>query len=172
MNELDGADLAILSLLQAEGRISNAELASRVGLAPATVLRRVKLLEERGYIRGYTALLDPLKLELHVMAFVMIETDYGCDTDDLTIMLRAVPEVIEAHRVIGEWCYMLKIRTSTPQALERLINSKIRKLGGIRRTMTILATSTPYETTGLPLPVADTAAPEHAIVTGETSHVA
>jgi Lrp/AsnC family leucine-responsive transcriptional regulator len=72
MQELDSIDIELLRLLQQDGRISNAELAQRVSLAPPTVLRRVKLLEERGYIKGYTALVDPLALGLTVTAFIFI----------------------------------------------------------------------------------------------------
>ena len=74
LEHLDEIDLHILEILQHDGRISNSDLAQRVGLAPPTVLRRVKLLEERGYIRGYVALIDPLVIGLSVTAFVFIET--------------------------------------------------------------------------------------------------
>ena len=79
MDDLDAIDLQILKLLQEDGRISNADLAQQVGLAPPTVLRRVKLLEERGYIRGYTALVDAIKLGLTTTAFIFVETSAGCD---------------------------------------------------------------------------------------------
>jgi Lrp/AsnC family leucine-responsive transcriptional regulator len=152
MQELDATDIELLRLLQQNGRISNAELAQRVGLAPATVLRRVKLMEERGYIKGYTALLDPIQLDLRVTAFMFIESDYGCNLEQLSERLAAVPEVQEVHRVIGEWCFLLKIRTQTPQTLEQLIYRTMRPLLGVRRTETILATSSPMEHATLPLP--------------------
>lgn len=153
INDLDATDLAILELLQADGRISNAELAQRVGLAPATVLRRVKLLEERGYIRSYAALLNPLQLGLHVTAFVLVDIEKCCDYVQLGEQLSAIAEVQEAHRTIGEWSYMLKVRTLTPQTLEQVVSEKVWRLDGVRRTLTILVTSSPYETTTLSLPV-------------------
>jgi Lrp/AsnC family transcriptional regulator, leucine-responsive regulatory protein len=158
ITELDATDIEILELLQSDGRISNAELAQRVGLAPATVLRRVKLLEERGYIRGYVALVDPLRLGLHVTAYVMVETD-SCN---LATLAQDIPEVQEVHHIIGEWCAMLKVRTQTPQTLERIIHDKIRRQAGVRRTMTILVTSSPVENTQIPLPEPSTVA-EHAL---------
>src|SRR5918911_3551719 len=103
MDALDDTDLQILQILQEDGRISNAELAQRVGLAPPTVLRRVKLLEERGYIRGYAALVDPLALGLTVTAFIFIETSAGCDLSGVGEFLVQLPGVQEVHRVIGEW---------------------------------------------------------------------
>jgi Lrp/AsnC family transcriptional regulator, leucine-responsive regulatory protein len=151
---LDATDITILDLLQADGRISNAELAQRVGLAPATVLRRVKLLEERGYIRGYAALLNPLQLGLHVTAFVLVDIEKCCDYVQLGEQLAAIAEVQEAHRVIGEWAYLLKVRTPTPQTLERVVSETVWRLAGVRRTLTILSTSSPHETITLPLPTA------------------
>lgn len=163
MNELDAIDITLLDLLQHDGRISNADLAQRVGLAPATVLRRVKLLEERGYIRGYTALLDPLQLDLPITAFIFIETDYTCSLDELAVTLGELPGVQEVHRTIGEWCILLKVRTQTPQSLEHLLARTIRRMAGIRRSETILATSSPVETTCLALPKAAAVTPSDAL---------
>jgi len=152
MEELDDTDRQILRILQEDGRVSNAELAQRVRLAPPTVLRRVKLLEERGYIKSYTAVLDPLLLGLTVTAFIFIETDIGCDLAVVAESFSQLPEIQEIHRVIGEWCFLLKIRTRSPQELEELIHRKLRNYPGVRRTHTTLATSSPYETLSLPLP--------------------
>src|SRR5215510_9141195 len=99
MDSLDEIDLQILRILQEDGRISNAELSQRVGLAPPTVLRRVKLLEERGYIKGYTALVDPLALGLTVTAFIFVETQAGCDFDDVNTFLSQLPGIQEVHHV-------------------------------------------------------------------------
>src|SRR3954463_9003705 len=118
--ELDDINVQILRLLQDDGRISNAELAQRVGLAPPTVLRRVKLLEERGYIKGYIALVDPPALGLKVTAFIFVESSAGCDLDTVGRFLMELPGVQEVHRLIGEWCFLLKVRTQDPQALEEL----------------------------------------------------
>ncbi|MBK9945317.1 MAG: Lrp/AsnC family transcriptional regulator [Kouleothrix sp.] len=154
IEELDNIDLQILTLLQDDGRMSNADIAQRVGLAPPTVLRRVKLLEERGYIRGYVALIDPLKLGLIVTAFIFVETSAGCDLVDVNQFLAELPGVQEVHRTIGEWCFLLKVRTSTPQVLEQVIYSQLRTHPHVRRTFTTLATSSTYETPALPLPAA------------------
>ncbi|NOK60673.1 MAG: DNA-binding transcriptional regulator, Lrp family [Chloroflexi bacterium AL-W] len=152
MNELDQIDLQILTVLQQDGRISNADLAHRVGLTPPTVLRRVKLLEERGYIKGYTALIDPLALKLSVTAFIFVESSAGCDLDDLTEALMQLPGVQEVHRVLGEWCFLLKVRTQTPQTLEDVIYHEIRNHPSVRRTFTVLSTSAPQETPNIPVP--------------------
>ena len=152
MNELDAIDIEILRLLQQDGRISNAELAQRVGLAPPTVLRRVKLLEERGYIKGYVALVDPLALGLTVTAFIFVETAAGCNLTETEAFLAQLPGIQEIHHLIGEWCFLLKVRTTSPQTLEHPVYQQLRNHAHVRRTLTTLATSSPFETTGLPLP--------------------
>jgi Lrp/AsnC family leucine-responsive transcriptional regulator len=152
MGELDTIDVQLLNLLQHDGRMSNSELAQRVGLAAPTVLRRVKLLEERGYIRGYTVLLDPVLLGLTVTAFIFVELNAGCDIDAAARELAVYVEVQELHRVIGEWCFLLKVRTANPQTLDDLVNRKLRYSQYVRRTFTTLVTVTPFETTHLALP--------------------
>lgn len=154
MHELDNIDLELLRLLQEDGRISNAELAQRVGLAPPTVLRRVKLLEEHGYIKGYATLVNPLKLGLTVTAFIFIETEAGCNLSETESFLVQLPGIQEIHHLIGEWCFLLKVRTANPQTLEQLVYQQLRHHPHVRRTHTTLATSSPFETTALPLPAA------------------
>jgi DNA-binding Lrp family transcriptional regulator len=158
VDELDEIDLQILAILQGDGRISNAELAQRVGLTPPTVLRRVKLLEEQGYIKGYAALVDGLKLGLTVTAFIFIESTAGSDQRGLAASLAEFPGVQEVHHLIGEWCFLLKVRTKSPQTLEDLIYQKLRTHPSVRRTLTTLATSSPHETPAIPLPIAAHAA--------------
>jgi Lrp/AsnC family leucine-responsive transcriptional regulator len=152
MESLDETDIQILRILQEDGRISNTELAQRVRLAPPTVLRRVKLLEERGYIKGYTALVDPLALGLTVTAFIFIESTAGCNLEAAEAFLKQLPGIQELHRLIGEWCFMVKVRTSSPQTLEDLIYRQLRNHPSVRRTLTTLATSSPLETTAVGLP--------------------
>jgi Lrp/AsnC family leucine-responsive transcriptional regulator len=152
MTDLDTIDFEILRLLQQDGRMSNAELAQRVNLAPPTVLRRVKLLEERGYIKGYTALVDPLALGLTVTAFIFVETAAGCHLSETEAFLASLPGLQEIHHLIGEWCFLLKVRTTSPQTLEQLVYQQLRNHPHVRRTLTTLATSSPFETTALPLP--------------------
>ncbi len=149
--ELDTIDLQILEHLQRDGRISNSDLAQRVGLAAPTVLRRVKLLEERNIIQGYTTLVNPIAVGLPVTAFVFVETVAGCDLDTTITELAELPGVVELHRLIGEWCALLKVRTHSPQTLEDLVYRSLRRHPSVSRTQTTLATSAALETTILPL---------------------
>jgi Lrp/AsnC family transcriptional regulator, leucine-responsive regulatory protein len=151
MSELDEHDMHILGLLQQDGRMTHAELAVRVGLAAPTVQRRVRLLEERGYIKGYTAVLDPLLLDLSVTAFIFVESNAGCDLDTLGRFLGELPGVQEVFHLFGEWCFLIKVRTSSLQNLERMVYQDLRKNPDVRRTQTTLSSSAVLETTRLPL---------------------
>lgn len=172
MGELDAIDLQILSILQQDGRIANTELAQRIGLTPPTVLRRVKILEERGYIKGYVAVLDPLAFGLTVTAFIFVDASGGCGLEELSENFGKLPGVQEVHRLIGEWCFLLKVRTHSPQTLEDLVYRQLRQHPQVRRTLTTLATSATLETTVLPLPSEPVGEPIERRFSKNTSQVA
>ncbi|MEN3290438.1 MAG: hypothetical protein V7634_4738 [Bradyrhizobium sp.] len=98
---LDEIDLKILSEIQADGRITNVELAKRVGISPPPCLRRVRALEEDGYITGYRGLLDPRKLGFDVTVFAAVHLSSQADAD-----LRAFEEFVRAEPLVRE-CWML-----------------------------------------------------------------
>src|SRR5574343_386316 len=101
MEHLDKFDIAILRELQADGRLTNAELAQRVGLSAAPCWRRVRALEEAGYIRGYRAEIDRHKIGLGVLAFVRLHADRnaGDVLRALEKTLRTIPEVVRCHYI-------------------------------------------------------------------------
>jgi Lrp/AsnC family leucine-responsive transcriptional regulator len=160
MNELDAIDIQLLDLLQQDGRMAHVDLAQRVGMTPPTVQRRVRLLEERGYISGYAARLNPIALGLTTTAFIFIESRAGCDLEELEAFLCTLPGAQEISRLIGEWCFLLKVRTRSPQSLEQLVYHDLRRHPDVRRTYSTLATSSALETTRLPLPEPARAADE------------
>ena len=108
---LDKFDLAILHALQRDGRLSNAELASRVGLSAAPCWRRVRALEEGGYIVGYRAELDRRKMGLGVLAFVRVdaERNTGDATRQLEAAIAKLPEVISCHYISGNGTFELQV---------------------------------------------------------------
>ena len=127
--ELDRADLALLSHLQLGGRLTNAELAQRVGLSPAPCWRRVRALEQAGYITGYRAVLDRRKVGLGVLAFVRLdaERNTGDATRALEEAIRQLPEVISCHYISGAGTFELEVvapdlDSFSRLALQRLIN--------------------------------------------------
>jgi Lrp/AsnC family leucine-responsive transcriptional regulator len=111
METLDKFDLAILDELQAQGRLSNAELAQRVGLSAAPCWRRVKSLEEAGFITGYRAEINRQKIGLGVLAFVRLDADRnsGDVLHTLEEAIRTIPEVVSCHYISGTGTFELQV---------------------------------------------------------------
>jgi DNA-binding Lrp family transcriptional regulator len=107
---LDAIDLKILAELQADGRMTNVELSRRVGISAPPCLRRVRALEEAGYIRGYRALLDEKRLGFEVVGFAMVHLTSQADADlnDFEAFVRAQPLVRECWMLSGEVDFILK----------------------------------------------------------------
>ena len=118
---LDRWDVAILAELQRDARLSNTELAARIGLSAAPTWRRVKWLEEQGYITGYRAEIDRRKIGLGVLAFVRIDADRN--TAEATRLLeeaiRRLPEVISCHYISGSGTFELQVMATDLDAFSR-----------------------------------------------------
>jgi Lrp/AsnC family transcriptional regulator, leucine-responsive regulatory protein len=126
---LDKFDIHILAQLQADGRLTNAELANRVGLSPAPCWRRVRRLETEGYISGYHAAINRHKVGLGVIAFVRIYADRntGEVTRELKEQLIKMPEVMSCHHISGEGSFEITVMATDLDAysrfaMDRLIN--------------------------------------------------
>jgi Lrp/AsnC family leucine-responsive transcriptional regulator len=111
METIDKFDLAILQELQADARLTNAELAQRVGLSAAPCWRRVRALEAQGYIRGYHAEIDRHKIGLGVLAFVRVDTERVSNeaTRKLEDAIRKMPEVVACHYISGTGTFELQV---------------------------------------------------------------
>jgi Lrp/AsnC family leucine-responsive transcriptional regulator len=118
---LDRYDVAILSELQKDARLSNAELASRIGLSAAPTWRRVRWLEQHGYITGYRAELDRRRIGLGVLAFVRLdaERNTGSATKVLEDAIRKLPEVIACHYISGTGTFELQVTATDLDAFSR-----------------------------------------------------
>ena len=118
---LDRYHIAILAELQAEARLSNAELAQRIGLSAAPTWRRVKWLEDQGYITGYRAEIDRRKVGLGVLAFVRLdaERNAGAATKPLEDAIRQLPEVIACHYISGTGTFELQVMATDLDAFSR-----------------------------------------------------
>ena len=146
---IDGTDEQILTILQSDARISNAEIARQIGLAPSAVLERIRKLEDRGIIRGYRTDIDPRAVEFGLTVFVTVKTsECGSDAEEA---LAKIPEVLEVHDVAGEDCFLLKIRTKDTDALGRLLREKIKPIPTVSATRTTVVLQTFKETNALPL---------------------
>ncbi len=141
-------DIKILNIIQKDARISNAEIARQVGLAPSAVLERVRKLEERGVIQGYAAEIDATQVGFGLTAFVFVRTSFCGSIGDA---LAEIPEVLEVHDVAGEDCYLLKVRAKNTDELGQFFREKLKLLPEIISTRTTVVLQTIKETTALPL---------------------
>jgi len=135
---LDKIDLKILRVLQKDGRISNLKLAEEVHLSPTAVLERVKRLTRDGFILGYEARLNPLKLGAGLMVFVEVLLDRTVHDvmDAFRAAVQVRPEILECHLVAGGFDYLLKTRVSDMAAYRSFVGDVIWSLPGVRETRT------------------------------------
>lgn len=145
---LDEIDLKILGLLQDDGRIANKDLARVVNLSPTPCLRRVGLLTEAGYIKGYKAVLDPAMLGFTLRAFLSIKRSRDSNRELIGKELLAIPEVQACHVVSGEFDFLVELLARDMDDYGRIALGHISKISGIydlRSTFSIL----PLKTVGL-----------------------
>jgi Lrp/AsnC family leucine-responsive transcriptional regulator len=146
--ELDELDLRILDALQRNARSTFTELGQVVGLKPPAVHDRVKRLEQRGYIRGYSAQLDAERLGLHLVAFVSCYTSPDCAYDEFTRRLSEMPEICEVHSVAGEETFLCKVVTRSTHHLDELL-SRLKATPGMARTKTTIVLNMPFDRGGV-----------------------
>lgn len=151
---LDSVDLQILERLQANSRTTQADIAKSIGLAPSGVLERIRKLEAKGVIQGYTACVDPRTLDLRMLAFVAVRSDEVASDDRIANELAATPEVLEVHHVAGDDCYLVKVRARDAEHLGQLLRTRIGRIAGVRSTRTTIVLDTVKETSRLPIPPA------------------
>lgn len=152
--ELDRYDRRILEVLQKDGRISNQELAERIGLSPSPCLRRVRALEESGLIRGYRAMLDAGKLGLSLMALIHISMDRHTPERFAKFEERvsALPEVMECLLVTGQDAdYQLKVVVEDMDAFQSLLLEKITRIEGVSGVHSSFVLRRVVDKTALPL---------------------
>lgn len=136
--EIDRIDLRILKVLQQDGRISNLKLAEQVLLSPAAVLARVQRLTREGYILGYEARLNPLKLGAGMLVFVEVLLDRTTPNvfEQFKAAVQVHPEIMECHMVAGGFDYLLKTRSADMNAYRSFAGSVLWQLPGVRETRT------------------------------------
>ena len=150
---LDQTDRRILTVLQKQGRISNAELAERVNLSQSACHRRVHRLEKDGYIKDYVALLDPRKLNVPTTVFVEITLSGQAD-DVLVAFEKAValiPDVLECHLMAGTADYLLKVVSENTDDFARIHRQHLARLPGVAQMQSSFALRTVFKTTALPV---------------------
>lgn len=151
MRMIDDIDANILDLLQENARVTQADIAKAVGLAPSAVLERMRKLEAKGVIRGYIASVDPHVADLPLLAFVSVRTSEFGPEQPSARALAAIPEVLEVHHVAGEDCYLLKVRAQDAEHLGRLLRQQIAAVPHVTSTRTTIVLGTCKETVRIPL---------------------
>ena len=152
--QLDRYDIQILGALQDEGRIGNQALAERIGLSPSPCLRRVRTLEEAGYIVGYRALLDARKLGLSLMALIHISMDQHTPERfaHFESEIVEIPEVLECLLITGQDAdYQLKVAVKDMDAYQELLLNRITRIKGVTGVHSSFILRRVIDKTALPL---------------------
>jgi Lrp/AsnC family leucine-responsive transcriptional regulator len=152
--QLDRFDRRILQVLQEDGRISNQDLADRIGLSPSPCLRRVRALEEAGLIIGYRALVEPRALGLSLMALIQISMDEHTPErfSQLEAAIREIPEVLECLLITGQAAdYQLKVVVRDMDAYQELLLNRITGIKGVTGVHSSFVLRRVVDTTALPV---------------------
>ncbi len=152
-SDLDAIDIAILSLLQKDGRISNVDLATQVELSPPATHARLKRLQAQGYIQRFTALLDQEKVGFDMTCFVSISLrQHGVrELSQFRARVVEMPNVLECYHVTGEFDYMLKVVVRNRRDLQRFVEQELTPIPGVSRIHTSLVLDEIKFSTALPL---------------------
>lgn len=153
MANLDDIDRRLLAELQNEGRVTNVELAQRVGLTAPPCLRRVRSLEEEGVIRGYHADLDAAKLGFSITVFAMVSLKSQAEDSlrEFEAAMNDLPEVREVHMLNGEIDFILKIVSRDLQSFQEFLTSKLTPAPNVESVKTSLTIRTAKDRPGVPL---------------------
>jgi len=149
---LDKVDLNILRLMQDNARISNADMARELGMAPSGVLERVKKLEQKGVIQQYTTRINPVALQQKMLAFIFLKASDGPGCTDTAEALSKIPEVQEVHHIAGDDCYLVKVRTYDSSTLVQLMRNNFSQIPNLLSTRTTIVLETVKEQQQLVIP--------------------
>jgi Lrp/AsnC family leucine-responsive transcriptional regulator len=149
---LDKIDLSILRLMQENARITNADLARELEMAPSAVLERVKKLEQKNVILQYTTRLNPAAVNQMLLAFISLRSSDGMGCNTTATELAKIPEVQEVHHIAGDDCYLVKVRTTDSASLMYLMRNSFSKISNILSTRTTIVLETVKEEQQLVIP--------------------
>jgi len=156
--KLDEKDLAILSLIQSNCRLTAREVARKIDSPITTVFAKIKRMEEIGVIKEYKAILDSQKLNKGTTAFILASVSYGTKNNatlfsqrDIAKEIAKFPEVQEVHIVTGDWDLLIKLKAESVDAVGKFVIDKLRIVKGIEKTLTCMVFETCKETTEIPI---------------------
>jgi len=146
MNEIDAK---ILNILQENSRLSNAEIARQINMAPSAVFERIRKLEERKIIKAFTTQINPVEVGRGLLAFIQVKANGPVVDLKVAKEIAKIQEVQEVHIVAGEDSYLVKVRVENPEALTQLLRTKFASIKSIRTTNTTIVLETIKETNEL-----------------------
>ncbi len=149
--ELDAIDMVILKVLQDDAKMPQARIAERVGKSVGAVNERIRKLVQGGVIKSFSALLDPDRLGLDLVAFVEVSLEHPGHEREFVGLMQDLASVQECHYVTGESSCLLKVRARNREELRNLVLGRINLLRGVRQTRTMIVLETAKETPLLPL---------------------
>ena len=155
--KLDEKDIAILTLIQENSKLTANQIAKKINTPLTTVFAKTKRMEEIGIIKQYRAILNPEKLNFGTAAFILASVSYGTKKNDQPISQRDVaeeiarfPEVQEVHIITGDWDLLVKLRAENVEAIGKFVVDKLRLINGLDKTLTCMVFETVKETTSMP----------------------
>ena len=156
--KLDEKDLAILTIIQENSKLTANQIAKKINTPITTVFAKIKRMEEMGVIRQYRAILSAEKLNLGTAAFILASVSYNAKNEDQTpISQRQVAEEIarfaevqEVHIITGDWDILVKLRAENVEAIGKFVVDKLRLIKGLDKTLTCMVFETMKESTSLP----------------------
>lgn len=155
--KLDEKDIAILTLIQENSKLTANQIAKKINIPLTTVFAKTKRMEEMGIIKQYRAILNPEKVNLGTAAFILASVSYGTKNNQRPISQRDVaeeiahlPEVQEVHIITGDWDLLVKLRAENVEAIGKFVVDKLRLINGLDKTLTCMVFETVKETTSMP----------------------
>jgi DNA-binding Lrp family transcriptional regulator len=157
--KLDDKDLAILTLIQENSKLTANQIAKKINAPITTVFAKIKRMEELGIIKQYRAVLSPEKLNLATAAFILASVSYHTNDGkpitqrDVATEIAQFPEVQEVHIITGDWDLLVKLRAENVEAIGKFVVDKLRNIQGLDKTLTCMVFETVKESTSLPQPL-------------------
>ena len=154
--KLDEKDLAILTLIQDNSKLTANQIAKKINAPITTVFAKIKRMEEIGVITQYRAILSSQKLNLGTTAFILASVSYRTKDDapitqrDVAEEIARFPEVQEVHIITGDWDLLVKLRAENVEAVGKFVVDKLRNIKGLDKTLTCMVFETVKESTSLP----------------------
>ncbi|MFA7398082.1 MAG: Lrp/AsnC family transcriptional regulator [Crenarchaeota archaeon] len=154
--KLDEKDLAILTLIQENSKLTANQIAKKINTPITTIFAKIKRMEELGIIKQYRAILSPEKLHLSTVAFILASVSYRAKDNtpitqrDVAEEIARFPEVQEVHIITGDWDLLVKLRAENVETVGKFVVDKLRNIKGLEKTLTCMVFETVKESTSLP----------------------